>query len=206
MKELTQKDEDQELEEEALMAVGVDTLKLQPELSKVINNWLTKDHAKELEDNFMKKYPRTVEGCNVEAPKLNQEVISSSPEATTIRDKHFVTNQNIAGSASVAMSSAINTLLTKNKDVDKYDLIGRMSDSLKMVAQLHYKFAQARRAYITPTVSKECRSTLEESVPDTFLYRDKLSEKIRSSKAITKVGEDLKTRTTNVKPVTRSLN
>lgn len=66
----------------------------------------------------MNKYPCLIQGCKVVALKLSHKVVSCSPEIIVKRDKHFVTNQNITDSALVALSAAVDMLLTADEDME----------------------------------------------------------------------------------------
>lgn len=199
------------LDEEVLRALGAKTkaqiqeLRLHPDLTELLNDWLTEDHDKDMNEELSPKYSRTVEQCQIEAPKLNPELVATSSEQIVKRDNNFITSQNITGSALVSLAMALNTLLTAETDVDRFSPIEKLSDTAKLLAQLHRSFSYARRAFISPTVNKDCRATMYKAKPYVFLYGEKLSDEIRSAKSIVKLGQDFKTKPTP-KPPTKTLN
>lgn len=186
------------LDEEVLRALGVtakkksEMIKFQPDLSELVVDWLTNDHEKDVKEILLPKYPREVDKCFIEAPALNPELKATLPAQTVKRDGHFVANQNITGSLIVATGLVLQTLLTDGEEVDKYDLIEKLSDSVKMIAQLHRNFSTSRRAFISPTMDKDVRATLDESKSDTLLYGEKLADRVKSAQALVKLGEALK--------------
>lgn len=78
----------------------------------------------------------------------------------------------------VALDTAITMLLVNNEEgINRLQLIENLCDASKLLAATHYKESLARRAFISPRISKSLRSTLD-SKPEVFctalIFRPKL--------------------------------
>ncbi|XP_063995620.1 uncharacterized protein LOC135172977 [Diachasmimorpha longicaudata] len=153
--------------------------------------WLSSNLQKDELTKLMERYPRKSTKCLFEAPTLNPEIASISTEALVQRDKRFCASQNLSGSALVALGVAISSLLSED-DVDKLALIQNLYDAGKMMTQVHHGFSLTRPAFISSSLNKQVRSTLEATTPVKHLYGSNLSEKVKEVKTMAKLGQDLK--------------
>lgn len=187
------------LDEETLKLLGDDPEKdesekfsLQQDLAQRWKGWISSGLKKDMLEELLKKYGRSG-NCPLDAPMLNPEIMASLSEVTTKRDKHFVQSQKMIGSAMVALGTAITMLLVNNDEgIDRLQLIENLCDAGKLLAATHYKESLARRAFISPGISKPLRTTLDNSKPEVFLYGSDLQAKIKEAKSIVRVGDDLK--------------
>lgn len=80
----------------------------------------------------------------------------------------------------VALDTAITMLLVNNEEGIniRLQLIENLCDASKLLAATHYKESLARRAFISPRISKLLRFTLDNSKPEVFctalIFRPKL--------------------------------
>lgn len=168
------------------------TTTLHPDLASRWNGFLSKGVMQETKTFLLEKYPRSG-NCNLEAPKLNPEVVSSANDITIKRDQHFINAQNLAGSALAALGTAISTLLFNNEEgVDRLQLLENLCDAGKLITELHHADSLARRAYISPSLNKQIKGVFDNSQIDTFLYGSDLLDKIKEAKSIEKMGQELK--------------
>lgn len=77
--------------------------------------------------------------CGLEAPVLNLEVSAAKSEIAKSRDKHFVTNQNVLGSAIVALGEGVSILLNPDEEIDRNSLLQHLCDSGKLLTDLFHQ-------------------------------------------------------------------
>lgn len=164
------------------------------------NQWLKSGLSKEIKEKILKKHSRTGK-CSLEAPILNAEVIASLNDSAIKRDKYFAITQNLAGSALSAIGKVIEPLLDPKKEkMDQKTTLSHLWDVAQLVTEIHHSQTSARRAYIMPSTNKQVSTVLEKTVPDSYLFGEKLAEKIKEAKALTKVGQEMKTQPIPKKP------
>ena len=163
---------------------------LHPTLVTRWKDWIVTGLSKSVVKELTDKYPRTG-NCNFEAPALNPEVMHSLKEIALKRDKHFVHSQNLAGTALSAIGMAITSLLREDS-IDKLKLLEQLSDTAKLLIQVHHKESCARIAYILPGMSKQIKAVLEETKPDSLLFGHGLTEKLQDAIALEKLGKEMK--------------
>lgn len=166
-------------------------LNLQPTLAKKWNEYISKGLDLNAKKDLIEKYP--LEGnCHLSAPKLNPELASMLNEAAIRRDKHFCDSQNLLGAGMSALGMALSSLITNKEGGDRLDIIQKLSDTGKLLAELHHVNSIARRAYISPGLNKNIKPVMEKTAIGSFLYGDNLTEKIKDAKSMEKVAQDLK--------------
>lgn len=160
-----QPDQNQEvLDEEALQVLGEDPsenklneLSLHPSIASRWKSFIASGQPTEVTEELLKKYPRTG-NCNLEAPKLNGEIEASINDAALIRDKKFVHEQNLVGSALAALGTGISMIVRDEKvPIVRAKLLECLSDAGKLLADLHHSESKARKAFILPGVSKQIK-------------------------------------------------
>ncbi|CAD6216741.1 GSCOCG00011357001-RA-CDS, partial [Cotesia congregata] len=65
-------------------------------------------------------------------------------------------------------------------------------NAAKLLIEIHRSQTVARKACILPTLSKQWATALEKRVTDDYLFGEKLVDKVKEIKAISKVGEKMK--------------
>lgn len=201
----------QKLDEETVKLLGDDAalsagneVQFHPELASRWKNWIRGGIGKENKKELLDKYPRTG-NCSLEAQSLNPEVAASLNETSKRRDKHFADSQITIGSALSAIGTAATLLLseTENDGTDRTQILELLLDAGRLLSEGHHQEAIARRAYILPFLDKKVKTVLESSGIDEFLFGENLVDKIKSAKAIEKVGLELKPQAVAKKPVLR---
>lgn len=188
----------QTFDEETMRILGIDTkpeapaLQLNATLAMNWEKWIAEGLRKDDQVALLEKYARTG-NCNLEAPKLNAEVVASLFDTAIKRDKYLMNAQNIRGSAMSALGIAITMLLTPSDEgVDEYKLLECLADAGRLLAWAHRLDTMSRKALIIPALDKSVKGILDETKPGVFLFGDNLAEKIKSVKSIEKVGLELK--------------
>ncbi|CAD6210520.1 GSCOCG00010912001-RA-CDS, partial [Cotesia congregata] len=175
---------------------GEDPAQKEPELilhSSVAMRWkkyLSEGLKKEVKDSLMEKYPRRGK-LSFEPPILNDKVAVNLKESALKRDKYFGATQKLAGSALAALAPAIESLAPL-RDAESMKRLEQIWDAAKLLIEIHRFQTVARKACILPTLSKQWATALEKRVTDSYLFGEKLVDKVKEIKAIGKVGEEMK--------------
>ncbi|XP_073959115.1 uncharacterized protein [Choristoneura fumiferana] len=195
-----------ELDPELLSALGEateDSPKLGPKIHENLSQrWLPllrKGLAKDTKEKLLKDY-LIPENCTLlQAPKLNAEISAAVTEMARNRDKKMETGQQQLGIGITAINRAMTILL--NSD-DKISAIKSLSDSCRILSDLHFSETQARIKLITPGLAKPFLTVIQDTERDDMLFGNKLQEKIKASKAIEKQGLQIKKPLANGKNTT----
>ncbi|XP_013195598.2 uncharacterized protein LOC106138857 [Amyelois transitella] len=198
---------DPELDPEILSALGESTEespkfgeKIHENLARLWTPILRKGLNKEIKDKFFKEY-LTPENCTLlQAPKLNPEISAAVSDLTRSRDKRVESVQHHLGVGITALNRALTLLI--NNEGSKVTAIKLLSDSSRILCDLHYVETQARIKFITPGLDKAFLNIVQDINRDEMLFGNKLSEKIKASKVIEKQGLQIKKTVPNPKPAT----
>ncbi|XP_024893328.1 uncharacterized protein LOC112468407 [Temnothorax curvispinosus] len=148
------------------------------------------EEESKLREEIMKKFPRGG-ALQAEAPKLNPEVLAYMSVTAKSRDKHFVSSQNALGSAIVAMGEAISLILELEEDEASSILLHFLGNAGKLLAGLHYQQSVTRRAFILPGIEEKYRDLLRKSDITSELFGKDLFKRLKYTKSLGKVVEDL---------------
>lgn len=131
------------------------------------------------------------ENCpNIKAPKLNPEVKAALTEINNKKDFYSEGKQNQLGSGIAALGKAIDLALSSGVN---QDIIKCMSDAGRLLCDYHHKESISRRYAIINNLNKETKDTIKNTKIDEYLFGSDLAEHLRSSKAISKSGMELRT-------------
>ena len=197
-----------ELDEETLQLLSDDEdenknnkFALHPKLpgtwQKILSNGLSKEKKVALLD----KYPRTG-NCTFHTPKLNLEIEASINETSKKRDKFFMMDLDLCGSSLSALGSGISMIFNNAvEEINTKELLTRLIESGKLMCELHNQLIKARKAYLYPSIDKKARAVLENTQTGEYLFGPDLSLKIKSAKAVEKLGLAVKPASTPKKPM-----
>jgi hypothetical protein len=150
---------------------------------------LRKGLTKDAKDKMVKDY-LIPENCTLlQAPKLNPEISAAITELARNRDKKIETAQQQLGIGITAVNRAMTSLLTTD---DKVKAIKLLSDSCRILSDLHFCETQVRTKLITPCLAKPFLNIIQDTERDEMLFGSKLPEKIKASKVIEKQGLQIK--------------
>lgn len=108
---------------------------------------LKKGMTKDSKDEILKKY-RIPENCALlEAPKLNPEISAVVTEGARARDQKVKTMQLQLGQGIAALNKGLELLLHDNKD--RLQAIKFLSDSCRILCDLHHVQTEARKKLVT---------------------------------------------------------
>ncbi|CAK1601472.1 unnamed protein product [Parnassius mnemosyne] len=207
--EETKYDSDQEpvvseLEPDILTALGEtteETSKLGPKIhDKLAQLWLPilrKGIHKEAKEKLLKEY-LIPENCSLlQAPKLNPEISAAVSEGTKTRDKRVEAVQQQLGQGISALNKGLELLLDDGKD--RLQAVKFLSDSCRILCDLHFVETEARKKFVTPGLDKSFINIMQEVDRDDLLFGNKLTEKIKATKVIEKHGLQIKKPVQNLK-------
>lgn len=155
------------------------------------NYWITHGIEKKVKEELTEKYARSTE---FDAPKLNAEISAILTEATIKRDRYMLENQKLAGSALTAIGSAL-TMIMSEEEVDKLTFVQRLNEAAKLIIEIHHNQSVSRKTFIYPGVKKQFQNMLKETKSDNLLFGNNLADKIKDSKNIEKLSQNVKNQT-----------
>lgn len=92
-------------------------------------------------------------------------------------------------------------MCTKEEEtVDKIQLLEWLFDTAKLLTELHHNQTDCRKSVIVPGLTRELKEVLKSTVPNKFLFGEGLAGKIKDTKALEKMGRDIKAQPKNLPP------
>lgn len=164
---------------------------------KIILDGLSKESVQKLMENI--RIPENFK--LLKAPELNTEIATVLAESTRNRDKRLEKAQNHLGMGIAAITNLMSTLI--NGNMEKTEIIKKLSEAGQLLIDLHCQNTSARRKLITFSLDKKFLTMIHDVKRDTFLFGDKLGEKIKANKSAEKSGFQIK-RTFEPQPSTSS--
>lgn len=161
-------------------------------VTKWWKEWMFKGLSDESRKEVVKRYPQITDFAT-DAPKINLEILRHMTDVAKKRDQHFSETQGYIGNVLTSLASAF-SLITEDPegDIDQTKLLKYLWDSGKLLSDVFFQQSMARRSFITPILDKDLKMTLEASVPDQWLYGEKLFEQVKEAKSIVKAADSLK--------------
>ncbi|XP_073947102.1 uncharacterized protein [Choristoneura fumiferana] len=171
-----------------------------PEYGKAIHEslaslWLPilkKGLQKENKEKLIKNY-LIPDNCRfLQSPKLNAEISAAVSEIVRGRDKKLAGFQQQLGAGITAINKGIETVLSSD---NKAQALTFLSDSCRILTDLHWASTRDRIKLITPSLEKNILHIIQDSERDDTLFGNSLSDKIKASKAIHRQGQQIKNKT-----------
>ena len=104
----------------------------------------------------------------------------------------MVDMQEGSGSALVSLGSALAMLVNEEEEeIDTNNLLKYVWDASKLMMDVHHRISEARRQYILPKLEDSKKPIVEDTVPDKFLFGDKLPDQLRAASEVEKAGKNL---------------
>ncbi|CAB3251792.1 unnamed protein product [Arctia plantaginis] len=180
-----------ELDENILSALGQTTSadreygeNIHPEILKRIENILKAGIKKDVKEELLRKIliPNNIK--LLDAPKLNIELQGLLSDTVKGRDKRVEDRQQRLGIAISGVLNVMNTILKDN--FNKINMITTLSDSVRLLSDLHFEDTITRRKLISPNLDKNISKAIESTARDSFLFGEKFNETVKSANAIRK--------------------
>lgn len=126
---------------------------------------------------------------------MNPEIAASLGETAYKRDSYRRDSQQLAGSALTVIGAVLTKCSQEEESIDKIELLEFLFDAAKLIADLHYKQTECRKAFIVPGMSKDVKTILQSTAAGEMLFGDKIGEKIKEARLMEKTGQTLRTQT-----------
>ena len=124
------------------------------------------------------------------APALNSELAAVLGDSSLTRDRHFLVKQNLEGPAAGLLGAFLSA---SGVAVPAANALEMLADDFRLTGHLFFLLSSSRKAFIEPNISKDIRHVLKDSKSsDLLLFGSDLVEKIKSARAIGKLGAALK--------------
>lgn len=151
---------------------------------------LRKGIEKEAKEKLMKQY-QIPENCTLlQAPKLNPEIAATISDTTRTKDKRVESAQQQLGLGITALNKGLSLLLENG--AERVKAIKFLSDSSRLLCDLHHVETDVRKKFMTPGLDKAFLNLIQDVDRDETLFGQTLSDKIKASKAIEKQGLQIK--------------
>lgn len=193
-------DEDEKLEAEILKYLGEDPstkkttgLKLHLALTQRWTHILKNGVEKSDKEELLQKYITPENFTILKAPTLNTEIIPIIPPLTQKKDRYMSAHQNQLSIGITALGTALNALLRDKENFGgKQNLLTPLSDSARILLDLHHSMSQTRRGQILPIFSKQIKEAASEAPIDDLLFGNDFGERCKNIKALEKCSKELK--------------
>ncbi|KOB65265.1 Uncharacterized protein OBRU01_22989 [Operophtera brumata] len=133
----------------------------------------------------------------IAAPVLNAEIKAALPENMVKRDKGLEMKQKQLATAISCLASVMTELFTC-RQVNQ-GLLQKLMDTNRMLCDMQHTDSMTRRNFAMFSVKREMKEHLTNTKIDKSLFGDNLSEALRTAKAVSKSGTDLKFHQRNFK-------
>ncbi|XP_073954163.1 uncharacterized protein [Choristoneura fumiferana] len=127
----------------------------------------------------------------LKAPKLNPEISTILTESTINRDKRLKYAQNQLGVGIASLTNLMSRLMD-TEDINKTEIIKKLSETGQILLDLHYQNTINRRKLIIYCLDKKFLDIVQEVKRDSFLFGENLGEKIKASKSAERSGLQIK--------------
>lgn len=158
---------------------------------------------KEARKDLVEKHPPAENCFMMEAPNLNPELKNIIGSTGVKKDQFQIASQNQLGAAISALGLAITGLLSiqqqENQSISKDELtmtISLLSDSGKLLTDLHHEISLTRRNFITSGRDPKLKIVAENAPVDKFLFGQNFAEQFKAAREVEKVGKELSQMTT----------
>ncbi|CAK1585599.1 unnamed protein product [Parnassius mnemosyne] len=158
--EETKYDSDQEPVVSELEADILTATKIHDKLAQLWLPILRKGIHKEAKEKLLKEY-LIPENCSLlQAPKLNPEISAAVSEGTRTRDKRVEAVQQQLGEGISALNKGLELLLDDCKD--RLQAVKFLSDSCRILCDLHFVETEASKKFVTPGLDKSYINIMQE--------------------------------------------
>ncbi|KAI8424814.1 hypothetical protein MSG28_006746 [Choristoneura fumiferana] len=132
------------------------------------------------------------------ACSMNPEIKAAVTETVIKRDKGIEMRQKQLGGAIAGLAGVISKeLLAKDKNSER---VKQLMDVCRILCDIQHAESVIRRNFAIFSIKKDLKEHLVNTKIDKFLFGEDLAEALRTAKALTKSGTELKVRS-QVKPV-----
>ncbi|XP_050313013.1 uncharacterized protein LOC126748058 [Anthonomus grandis grandis] len=142
--------------------------------------------------DLTKKYlvPKNLK--TLEAPDLNEEILKILSQDTLKKDKYLAIIQSQLGASLAALGSSLNKILGQENNDQLKAIITELSDTGKLLTDLHHYVSISTRYVIIPSLDDSLRQVVVKTTPDSKLFGSDFADKIKTARDLEKNSRDLK--------------
>ncbi|XP_047995488.1 uncharacterized protein LOC125233493 [Leguminivora glycinivorella] len=141
----------------------------------------------------------------LQSPILNPEIKAAVNENALKRDVILSEKQRSMACVLTCIADLMSSNLENSSDTaENKGSLKLLSDTGRLLCHVHYEESLARRNFLQACLSKDVKENIKDLKRDKFLFGTDLSEKLKSMKAITKTGAEMRPASTKPKPQPRS--
>lgn len=156
-----------------------------PRWQHILLNGLTK----EVKAEMLKQYLIPANCSNLKAPKLNPEIKAALSEINLKKEVFSENKQNQLSGCLTALGKVLDVALSSNLN---QEIIKPLSDAGRLLCDYHYRESQSRRYAILNSLNKDTRDAVKDTKIDEYLFGSDLAEHLKSAKAISKSGSEMR--------------
>ncbi|KAL0883636.1 hypothetical protein ABMA27_015764 [Loxostege sticticalis] len=169
--------------------------------TEILKNGLKEESIK----NALKSHELPENLRQIKAPKLNPEIKAAVNENVIKRDLIIAEKQNLLSCTITNIANILSSVLSENRGLEvTSDIIKSLSETGKLLCHLQYSETMTRKKFLLACLNKEVRDNIKDVKHDHMLFGEDLQEKLKSMKAISKAGAELRSVISKPKTVPKS--
>jgi len=148
----------------------------------------------ELRNNLLTTYEPKDDLLFLTPPKVNKEILPNLAAAALARDKHQLQSQLQLGAALNAIGAGMTGLIGLEffqSSVEGKAAVSKISDGVHLLADLHYRLSQARRAFIVPSLNFLGKTASDAAPIDDCLFGNNFAEDVNAAQTVEKVARKM---------------
>ncbi|KAJ8723719.1 hypothetical protein PYW07_007699 [Mythimna separata] len=163
------------------------------ELATRLQHIATQGLGRETLKELTERYLIPANSALIGAPILNAEIKAAVTETILKRDKGIEGRQNQLATAISGLARVLSKELEdKNKNKDR---LKQLMDVCRILCNIQHAESATRRNFAIFSIKKDLKDHLTDTKIDKYLFGENLAETIRSARAVTKSGTEMKTKT-----------
>lgn len=154
---------------------------------------LTKGLDSETKKSLISNYPPLANCSAATPPKLNLEVRNAITETALHRDERLAVKQTQMSACLSALGKILNLSL-ESPDIQesKHALLQAVGDAARLTSDLFFEESQSRRILLGSHLNSKCKSVVNETPTDEWLFGANLGDRLKNAKSMEKSALDLK--------------
>ncbi|XP_047987755.1 uncharacterized protein LOC125227444 [Leguminivora glycinivorella] len=155
----------------------------------------------DIKNDILKRYEIPENLKLAQAPILNPEIKVACNDNVLKRDNILSDKQKLLSTIITGVANTLSNILTTDSTLDnnKQGIIKSLSDTGRLLCHLHFSETQSRRNFLVPSLNKEIKDNIKDLKRDSLLFGKELQESLKSIKAMTKTGAELRPTVTKPK-------
>lgn len=172
---------------------------LHSEISERWSETLKKGLKKEEKEDIIKQYPPFQNIPTMLAPKLNPEISAALNDSVKKRDNIIENRQKQLSAILSCLGSALQLSIMNDIEENRMTIIKRINDASRLLCDALFLDTRGRRSLILSVINKNLKDFLIQTEPETYLFGENLTEKIKTAKSVQKSSQELRIPDSNKK-------